>query len=68
MRAVALGTAAAALAWLVLHRGVRVRYRRTGLEVSAPGTAPPATAPEPSRPDTIEPETIEVTASARARR
>jgi MFS family permease len=65
--AVALGTAAAVVAWLVLHRGVRVRYHRTGLEVSAPGTTLTPPTPEPSRPDTIEPETIEVTASARAR-
>ncbi len=41
---VALATAAGALAWLVLHRGLRVRYRRSGLVVTAPAPGP-ATAP-----------------------
>ncbi len=33
---VTLATAAAVLAWLVLHQGVRVRYRRSGLVVTPP--------------------------------
>jgi hypothetical protein len=47
----ALATAAAALAWLVLHKGVRVRYRRAGLVVTPP------TAPEPVSPE-AEPQPV----------
>jgi MFS family permease len=35
---VTLATAAAVLAWLVLHQGVRVRYRRSGLVVTPPAS------------------------------
>jgi MFS family permease len=61
----ALATAAAALAWLVLHKGVRVRYRRAGLVVTppaspAPASSPPAspepTSPEPTSPEPASPE------------
>src|SRR3954453_19162387 len=43
----ALVPAAAALAWLVLHRGVRVRYRRSGLVVTPPAPTEQAE-PEPA--------------------
>jgi MFS family permease len=52
----ALATAAAALAWLVLHKGVKVRYRRTGLVVTPPGS------PEP---DSLEPVSSEPVPSER---
>jgi MFS family permease len=48
----ALVTAAAAIGWLVLHKGVRVRYRRTGLEVTpapSPGQGSPEDGPAEAR-------------------
>jgi MFS family permease len=53
----ALVTAAAALAWLVLHKGVRVRYRRTGLVVTPPTSAPSASLPPASLPPASSPPT-----------
>jgi MFS family permease len=42
----ALVTAAGALAWLVLHKGVRVRYRRTGLVVTLGPATPASSTPD----------------------
>jgi len=51
----ALATAAAALGWLVLHKGVRVRYQRSGLVVTPPGSPEPEAlesgSPEPTSPE-----------------
>jgi MFS family permease len=60
---VALGTAASVLAWLFLHRGLRVRYRGTGLVVTGRATTRPERQPESepeSNPET-QPETGERT-------
>jgi MFS family permease len=57
----ALATAAGALAWLVLHKGVRVRYRRSGLVVTPPGAGSPeldSLESEPTEPEPAEPEPV----------
>jgi MFS family permease len=57
----ALATAGAALAWLVLHKGIRVRYRRGGLVVTPPesaetgSTETASTEPVPDEPAREEP-------------